>query len=159
MKFYLLAMLAAAVFPHAQAGTVLCPDLATAVQVGTCPSEEELKYTFTGYCSDDAKAYRGETDVCTDFQQYRKLKNVAMWESADGVFDAYVSCELPKDALKAAKLSGVRVAKKGKLTQLICSYANGVSFIYRTRAQCAVDTGADCSASPGACTAHCEGAP
>lgn len=50
----------------AMAAAVACPDLATAVQVGACPAEEELKYTFTGYCSDDARAYKGDTDVCTD---------------------------------------------------------------------------------------------
>ena len=159
MKFYLLAVLAAAALSHAHAGTVSCPDLATAVQVGTCPTEEELKYTFTGYCSDDARAYRGETDVCTDFQRYRKMKNLAMWESTDGVFDAYVSCELPKDVLKAAKASGMRVGKQGKVTQLICSYDNGVSFIYRTRDQCTVVGGADCSASAASCKANCEATP
>jgi hypothetical protein len=159
MKFYLMALLAAAVLHQAQAGTLSCPDLATAVQVGACPTEEDLKYTFTGYCSDDARAYRGETDVCTDFQQYRKLKNVALWESADGVFDAYVSCELPKNAFKFAKVSGMRVGKQGSLTQLICSYANGVNLIYRTRARCVVDSGAGCTADPGTCKANCEGAP
>ncbi|MEI8157787.1 MAG: hypothetical protein WCH60_13055 [Burkholderiales bacterium] len=159
MKFYLFAVLAATVLPKAGAASLACPELASAVQVGTCPTEEDLKYTFTGFCSDDARAYRGETDVCTDFEQYRKLKNVALWESADGVFDAYVSCDLPKNALKAAKLSGVRVAKQGKLTQLICSYPNGVRFTYRTRALCTADSGVDCSVNPGSCMANCEGAP
>ena len=156
MKFYVLALLLSATLPSAKAATLSCPDLATAVQVGTCPTDEELKYTFTGFCSDDARAYRGETDVCTDFQRYRKMKNVAMWESDDGVFDAYVSCEFPKDAFKAANLSGVRLVKQGKLTQLICSYANGARFTYRTRAQCTVDSGADCTATPGGCKATCD---
>jgi hypothetical protein len=159
MKFYVLALLVAATLPSAQAATLSCPDLATAVQVGTCPTDEELKYTFTGYCSDDARAYRGETDVCTDFQRYRKMKNVAMWESVDGVFDAYVSCELPKVALKAAKLSGMRVGKQGKVTQLICSYGNGVSFTYRTRDEGTVGSSVDCSASAASCKANCEAAP
>jgi hypothetical protein len=42
---------------HAMGATLPCPDLQTAVQVAACPSDEELKYTFMGYCSDDAKAY------------------------------------------------------------------------------------------------------
>jgi hypothetical protein len=159
MKFYVLALLLSATLPSAKAATLSCPDLATAVQVGTCPTDEELKYTFTGYCSDDARAYRGETDVCTDFQRYRKMKNVAMWESADGVFDAYVSCELPNDALKAGKLLGMRVGRQGKVTQLICSFGNGVSFTYRTRDQCTVGSSADCSASAASCKANCETAP
>ena len=43
----------------AAAATVACPDLAGAVQVASCPAEEELRYTFSGYCSDYGKAYRG----------------------------------------------------------------------------------------------------
>ena len=129
------------------AATLSCPDVSTAVQVGTCPSDEELKYTFTGYCSDDAKAYQGETDVCTDFQRYRQLKNVALWESADGVFDAYVSCELPKDTLKHTRLASAKATRQGKLTLLTCSYGQGVNFIYRTRAQCTLDGGATQTAS------------
>lgn len=131
-----------AALPVARAATMLCPDAAKAVQVGSCPSDEELKYTFTGYCSDSAKAYKGETDVCTDFQRYRQLKNVALWESADGVFDAYLSCELPKDALKRARFTGAKVTQQGKLTLLTCSFGQGVNFVYRTRAQCTLDSGA-----------------
>ena len=131
-----------AALPAAMAATLVCPDVAKAVQVGTCPSDEELKHTFTGYCSDDAKAYNGETDVCTDFQRYRQLKNVALWESADGVFDAYVSCELPKDTLKRTQLTGAKVTQQGKLTLLTCSYGQGVNFVYRTRAQCTLHSGA-----------------
>lgn len=136
----LLGMVAA--LPVAVASTLVCPDVAKAVQVGTCPSDEELKYTFTGYCSDDAKAYQGETDVCTDFQRYRQLKNVALWESADGVFDAYVSCELPKDTLKGARLASAKVSQRGKLTLLTCNYGQGVNFVHRTRAQCTLDSNA-----------------
>ncbi len=136
--------------------TLSCPDLATAVQVGACPSEEELRYTFTGYCSDDAKAYRGETDSCTDFALYRQMKNVALWESANGAFDAYVSCELPKGALQQAKASAVRVGKAGKITQLVCSYSNGVNFTHRTREQCTVDAAADCTANAANCKARCD---
>lgn len=145
----------ASVLP-ALAATVSCPDLKTAVQVGACPAEEELKYTFTGYCSDDAKAYKGETDVCTDYRRYRKLKNVALWESADGVFNAYVSCDLPPEAVKGARASAVRVGKQGKITQLVCGYGEGISFTWRTRAECKVAGGADCSANPAACKASCD---
>lgn len=147
------ALLAASAFP-AIAATVSCPDLASAVQVATCPAEEELKYTFTGYCSDDSKAYRGETDVCTDYRLYRKLKNVALWESGDGVFNAYVSCDLPAEKLKAAKASAIKVGKQGKMTRVVCSYGEGVSFTYRTRTECKVD-GGDCAANPAACKANC----
>lgn len=138
-------------------GSLSCPDLAKAVQVGACPSEEELRYTFSGYCSDDSKAYRGETDSCTDYALYRQMKNVALWESADGAFDAYVSCELPKGELQQAKASAVRVGKAGKITQLVCSYSNGINFTHRTRAQCVVDAAAaECATNAAGCKAHCD---
>jgi hypothetical protein len=152
---FALCLLLASALSNAVATTLPCPDLKTAVQVGVCPTEEQLKYTFVGFCSDDAKAYKGETDVCTDFQQYRLLKNTVLWESADGVFDAYVSCDLPKDALQRSMVSGVRLGKQGRVTQLVCSYPNGVNFIHRTRAQCQLEGGPDCSANPASCKASC----
>lgn len=148
-------LLGLAVAVPVMAATVSCPDLATAVQVAACPAEEELKYTFTGYCSDDGKAYRGDTDVCTDYQRYRKLKNVALWESADGVFNAYVSCDRSPASVKSAKVSAVRVGKQGKMTQLVCGYGEGLSFTWRTRAECKLETG-NCAADPAACKANCD---
>lgn len=155
LRLLLALMLAAQVLPAA-AASVACPDLATAVQVGACPAEEELRHTFNGYCGDDAKAYRGETDVCTDYRLYRKLKNVALWESADGAFSAYVSCDLPAGTLKRARVSGVKAGKQGKMTHLVCSYGEGLRFTHRTRAECKPDIGADCAANPAACKANCE---
>ena len=146
-------LLSTVVLP-ALAATVSCPDLAKAAQVASCPSEEELKHTYTGFCSDDAKAYKGETDVCKDYQLYRKLKNVALWESGDGVFSAYVSCDLPPAAVKAAKVSGIKLARQGKINQLVCSYGEALSFSYRTREECKIET-ADCAANPSACKASC----
>jgi hypothetical protein len=142
--------------PVALAANVSCPDLAQAVQVGACPAEEELRYTYAGFCSDDAKAYKGETDVCTDYQAYRKLKNVALWESADGNFSAYVSCDRPPAQVKAAKAVSVRVARQGKITLLVCGYGDGLGFTWRTRAECKVDAGASCGADPAGCKASCE---
>lgn len=154
-----LLVLAALVWPTlpvAMAAAVSCPDLAGAVQVAACPADEELKHTFTGYCSDDAKAYKGETDVCTDYRRYRQLKNVALWESADGVFSAYVSCDLPPAVIRGTKLAAIRVGKQGKMTQLVCGYGEGLSFTYRTRAECRVEGGADCAANPAGCKASCD---
>ena len=150
-----LALLAA--FPVvAAAATVACPDLAAAAQVASCPAEEELRHTYTGFCSDDAKAYKGETDVCKDYQAYRKLKNVALWESADGNFSAYVSCERPPAQVKAAKVASIRAAKQGKITLLVCGYGDGLAFTWRSRAECKVEPGADCAAKPSSCKASCE---
>lgn len=142
--------------PAAMAATVACPDLASAVQVAACPDEQELKYTFTGYCSDNARMYKGDADVCTDYRLYRTLKNVALWESGDGVFNAYVSCDRPPESVKRTRVAGIKVGKQGKITQLVCSYGEGITFTYRTRAQCKVDGGGDCATNPSACKASCD---
>lgn len=149
-----LALLVGPTLP-ALAAAVSCPDLGKAVQVAACPAEEELKYTYTGFCSDDSKAYRGETDVCADYQLYRKLKNVALWESGDGVFSAYVSCDLPPATVKAAKVSGIKVVRQGKMIHLVCGYAGGLNFTYRTREECKIEGAANCAADPAACKAIC----
>ena len=74
----------------ALAETIVCPDPAKAVQVATCPSEEELKYTYNGFCGDDRRLYAKDIDTCASYENYRKEKNLALWESADGVFQAYL---------------------------------------------------------------------
>lgn len=136
----------------AMAETMACPKLTNAVQIGTCPTEDELKYTFNGFCSDNARMYAKDTDPCTDYKNYRKLKNIAAWESADGNFSGYVSCDLPAASVKAAEASRIAVVKKGKITQLVCTYPDGISLSHRTRAECKVEgdgkcaTGTDCKA-------------
>ncbi len=149
------ALLFALALPAA-AATVACPDLAAAVQVAACPSDEELRYTFTGYCSDNNRGYRGDTDVCNDFQAYRKLKNVALWESADGNFNAYVSCDRAPAEVRATKPAAIRVGRQGSINLLVCGYGDGLSFTWRTRAACRVDSAADCRDKPAACKADCE---
>lgn len=138
MLRYLLPLFFLAGSAWAQMQTVSCPDLAAAVQVGACPAEEELQHTFTGYCSDNAKAYAKETDECVDYRLYRKLKNIALWESADGDFSGYVSCDLPVNQLKAAKAGGIKLAKQGSITRVICNYGDNLNFTYRTKAECKV---------------------
>lgn len=148
-------LLAALALP-ATAATVACPDLAAAAQVAACPSDEELRYTFTGYCSDNNRSYKGDTDVCTDFLAYRKLKNVALWESADGNFNAYVSCDRAPAEVRSAKPVTIRVGRQGSITQLVCGYGDGLSFTWRTRAACRVDGATQCRDNPAACKADCQ---
>lgn len=138
-----------------RAETIACPDPAKAVQVATCPSEDELKYTFTGFCSDDRRAYARDTDTCSSYENYRKVKNVALWESADGAFQAYLSCDLPADALRRLKPVGISVSRQGKLTRIACSYDEKVTFTYRTKAACKVQGDGNCAADPAACKADC----
>ncbi len=140
----------------AGAATVACPDLAAAVQVAACPSDEELRYTFTGYCSDNNRSYRGDTDVCTDFSAYRRLKNVALWESADGNFNAYVSCDRAPAEVKAAQPVTIRLGRQGGINLLVCGYGEGLSFTWRTRATCRAEPAADCRDNPAACKAECQ---
>ena len=71
------------------------------------------------------------------------------------MFNAYVSCDLPKQVIQGAKASTIKVTQQGKLTQLVCSYPEGVNFSHRTRAQCQLDAGVDCAANPASCKASC----
>jgi hypothetical protein len=139
----------------ALAETLSCPQLSSAVQIGTCPSEEELKYTFNGYCSDNARMYGKDTDACTDYQQYRRLKNTAAWEAADGTFQAYISCDLAAAAVLSAEASRIAIVKPGKISQLLCTYQDGIVFTYRTRAECKIEGDGLCGSKRSACTATC----
>ncbi|MBE2260423.1 MAG: hypothetical protein H6942_11955 [Candidatus Accumulibacter sp.] len=151
-----LALLFAPPLAASAAETLSCPLLTSAVQVGNCPSEAELKYTFNGYCSDNRRMYEEDASVCTDYQDYRKLKNVAHWESADGAFTAYLSCDLPARQIKAAHASRITIAKRGKITLLACDYGEGIIFNHRSRQQCSVVGDGNCAASPASCQASCE---
>jgi hypothetical protein len=142
--------------PGALADTVSCPGLSAAVQVAACPSEDDLKFTFNGFCSDNSRMYAKDTDVCTDYQRYRQLKNVALWESGDGAFQAYVSCDLPAAAVRSMKAVQIAASRKGSITRLVCDYPDGVTFTSRTKAECRVDEKTSCSSDPSACRAVCD---
>lgn len=158
MKLRLLAsaLLLSLLSLSSGAAQLTCPDLAAARQVNACPSEDELKHTYSGFCSDDKKAYAGETDNCMRYKDYRAMKNTALWESADGGFDGYVSCDLPPAKVKTLKASGMTVARQGSITKVVCSYPNGVNFTYRTKGACKVDDDKACAANPSACQAACD---
>lgn len=137
------------------AETLNCPTLADAVQVGVCPDEEELRYTFKGYCSDNARMYDGgDRQVCTDYALYRNLKNVSLWETRDGRFAGYLSCD-PRPAAPAdAAARKLTIGKQGSVTRVACHYDAAAVLSHRTKAHC-VATVAECG--PGtACQATCE---
>jgi hypothetical protein len=157
MKKFLSVLLALPLFwwgGAVRAEIIGCPELKTAVQVGACPSEEDLRYTFKGYCSDDARMYDREEQLCTDFALYRKKKNASLWETPDGRFSGYVSCE-PLDPLSTARAVRLAVSKQGSVTRVACGYDTGVTFTHRTKAKCVVVI-ADCAGQPEACKAECE---
>jgi hypothetical protein len=150
-----LALFVATASLSAAAAQFSCPDLASAVQVNACPTEEELKFTYNGYCSDNAKAYAKETDSCIRYEDYRAMKNTARWESKDGEFDGYVSCDLPAGQFKALKANSMKVVAQGKLTKLVCVYPNGINFTYRTKQTCTIDNEKACAADAANCKATC----
>jgi hypothetical protein len=153
LRFAVCFVLFAPIALAARAEVVSCPDLAAAVQVGTCPAEEDLRYTYHAYCSDDARMYRGDNDLCADYRRYRKAKNVVLWESKDGAFQGYASCDVPAATLRQAKPLSMSAGKQGKITRLACNYGEGLVFSYRSRGECKVLTG-ECAT--GACTADCD---
>jgi hypothetical protein len=140
----------------ASAAQLACPDIGAAKQVNACPAEEELKHTYSGFCSDDKKVYAGDTDNCMRYKDYRAMKNTALWESADGSFDGYVSCDLPQPKLRVLKANGMKISQQGSITKVVCSYPNGVNFTHRTKAACKVEDEKACAANAAACRAFCD---
>lgn len=155
LRLLLPALLAAALSLPAGAAQFACPDLSTAAQVNACPSDDELKHTYTGFCSDNAKAYAKETDSCLRYEDYREMKNTALWESKDGQFDGYVSCGLPPAKVKSLKATGMKIERQGKLTKVVCSYPNNLHFTYRTKAACVIDDAKACATDAANCKASC----
>ena len=142
-------LLSAALTP-AFAETLSCPELRHAVQVGACPSEAELRFTFNGFCSADARAYGNDAELCIDYGNYRKRKNVSLWESGDGRFHAYVSCDLTTARVQA--MAGRHVGGKERQDDAADlrlrdrrNARERVSFTHRTRDACHID-------DTGACT-------
>ena len=143
------------VFPAlALAGDVSCPDLAGAVQVAPCPSEEELQYTFNGFCGDNSRLYARDTDTCVSYRNYRMVKNIALWEAAGGEFQAYLSCDLAPATIRAAKARSITASKVARLTRVACDHGDGIVFVHRTHAACKVEGGSECAG--GTCKAVCQ---
>ncbi|MBN8506039.1 MAG: hypothetical protein J0L58_16350 [Burkholderiales bacterium] len=140
-----------------------CPPLASAVQIDACPTAEQLQTGYTGYCSDNRRLYAGDHDTCSRFENYRQLKNVALWEAgADGAWQGYLSCELPRERLEAARVASMKVSRQGSVTRVACDYrADGagalpLTLAHRTKARCALLPDPACAADPAACRVRCE---
>ena len=151
----LLALLLGSLFvaSPARAESMSCPTLADAIQVAACPSEKELRYTFLGFCGDGARMYGGDIVTCANFENYRAAKNNALWESADGQFSGYLSCNVEAASIRASKAQRMQAERKGSLSRLICDYENDHRLVHRTKASCKVEA-EDCST--GECRAVCE---
>lgn len=118
----------------ASAETLSCPAMTNAVQVGSCPTDAELEYSFTGYCSDNARM-QDKDIVCTDIALYREIKDNSLWESGD--FHGYLTCTKSEEQIRAAKPVKITVSKAlGTMSRVACSYDNGTVMATRTRKTC-----------------------
>lgn len=136
-----------------QAADLSCPDLASAVQVAPCPSEAELRYTYNGFCSDNSRLYGRDILLCANYEDYRAAKNIALWESADGEFSGYLSCNVEPASIHASQPLTMTLQRQRGLSLLHCDYENDHRLTHRTRAQCTVEV-ADCQQDN--CRARCE---
>lgn len=132
-----LAFVLSLVALPALAGEVTCPDLATVQQVGTCSTEQELKWGFTGYCSDNQRMYDKEDGTCLSLEHYKKIKDVSLWEA--GEFQGYLHCSLPPETIKASKFKHMGAIRIGAMTRVVCTYDNGLDLTYRTKGACKVE--------------------
>ena len=151
-RFGTLALLLAAFTSHAQ--TLSCPRPEQLRQVNACPTEEQMRAHFNGFCSENSNAYQGKTGPCTDYQEFRRLKNTALWESADGAFDGYLSCDSKNPAIGKSNLTRMLSTQKGSITSVMCLYGSDVVLTHRTRKTCTVPPA--CASDTAQCQAVCE---
>jgi hypothetical protein len=157
LVFALAAILSLAVTPkNVSAETLICPNLAAATQVGTCPTDAQLRYAFAGYCGDDRRMYDKDSISCADMDQFKKLKNNSLWETKDEKFQGYVDCTLSSDQVKSAKVYRIQIQPAGKISRVICDYDHEIAFVHRSRTACKITGSGDCAANPANCKAECE---
>lgn len=132
-----LAFVLSLVSLPAMASEITCPELSAAQQVGTCASEQELKWGFTGYCSDNQRLYDKAEDTCLSEEHYKKLKDVSLWEA--GEFQGYLHCSQPAETIKASKFKHIGAIRIGAMTRVVCTYDNGLDLTYRTKAPCTIE--------------------
>lgn len=152
----LAALFAAGAFGAKAAENIVCPDLARAQKVSDCPTEDSLKYTYLGYCGDDRRMYENDNVTCTSYENFKALKNTALWESEDGAFQGYVSCALDPAKAKSLKAEKITVTKQGALTKLICAYPEDIKLTRRSKSNCKVEGDGACGPDGAACKAVCE---
>ncbi|MBF0168838.1 MAG: hypothetical protein HQL45_14535 [Alphaproteobacteria bacterium] len=111
---------------------------------------------YLGYCGDDKRMYEKDNVTCTAYEHFRELKNVALWESADGAFQGYISCALPPGKVKGMTVSRMTVSAQGSLTKLVCAYGNGVTLTRCGKTACKVEGDGICGPDGGACKAVCD---
>lgn len=152
-----LAAVAFAVLPLAAAAQPLaCPAPATLVQAAPCPTAEQLRVSYIGYCSDNRRMYAQDPDTCASEEAYQRVKNVARWESADGAFEGYLSCQPSAVGVASLPAATMSIARAGTVTRVVCQYGDAATLVHRTKARCRLQDAAACAADPGACRARCD---
>jgi len=135
-----------------------CPDLAHAEQLGTCPSDKELRANYRKTCPTFMEK-RGE---CRPFEAFARTKNKALWAatSGDEEFLSYISCAQPALSVKAARPVSVdaKCDLQSGRCEARCGYTNAITFNLRVKGACKTTTGlkVDCASDPKACTVTCE---
>lgn len=154
-------LLAALALPAATAqadGTkaFACPDLSTAEQLGSCPSEEEIMRNYRVDCPPHLE----RAGDCMPFQLFAMRKNKAIWAVMSGgeEFLPYVSCGIPVDTVKGSKAVSLRVSCRASgRCQMLCGYENDITLRLRFKGKCTTATEGkiDCKENPMACVAQC----
>lgn len=164
VTFCLLVLLAAK--PAWAESIYTCPDIAKAKKVGGCPSEETLLHMFSSTCgSTDTKNENPHAKgFCRNYSTFRKVKNTSLWETGDGEYVGYLSCDLTRDKIKAGKLVKISIGQKRIWDRVICTYDNGSELVLRTRETCSIPNaivmgarmGRMCEAGDKNCKAICQ---
>ncbi|HEY9080768.1 hypothetical protein [Magnetovibrio sp.] len=135
-----------------------CPDLTRAEQLGTCPTEQELRDQYRTTCPEFMEK-RGE---CKPFEVFARTKNKALWAAISGEeeFLSYMSCTQPSDRVKTAKAVSVEAKcdpQTGRCNAL-CRYEHDIAFTLRIKGICKTAGGQklDCASDPQACVVTCE---
>ncbi len=117
-----------------------CPDISKSAKVGSCSSDDELKRMFSNTCGwhDTENDNPHASGICKNYSLFRKVKNTALWESGDGRFNGYLSCDTKENEIKASKLIKISIGQKLEWSRVICSYEGGSELVLRTRGICKI---------------------
>jgi len=117
-----------------------CPDISKSAKIGGCSSDDGLKRMFNATCGwqDTEKENPHAKGICKNYSLFKKAKNTALWESSDGKFDGYLSCDKKENEIKASKLVKISTSWKREWNRVICTYEGGSELVLRTRETCEI---------------------
>ncbi len=146
------------------AGPIPCPDISEAIQIGACPTEEELQVMFKNGCGAERAPGAKNPELCDSYAEFKRRKNTALWESADGEFMGYLSCTIPASKIRSARPVSVAISHKDGLNTVSCIYQGGIKFALRTRSVCRIPgvtnsnvvMQTECGSDMTACKVECD---